>query len=174
MKDPTAKPVTCRLGPTSPRLVGYRRGVWAIVDCRNHVLMLVTRGGLEAGDGMTVPGLARFFHALPVPGQLPTLGQCASAWNAWAPAAAKNALVADHALAAVLRASMETAGYHTPPITGPQCWINIVLPGQQSARIMGFWINRTVHHWTGIISKQFLSTSRAQFGLSDTGKLRQL
>jgi hypothetical protein len=160
-------------------LVGFKIGVWAIVDCTNGVLTQITKRGHEPQDGATFPGLERFFSRslskLPSPGPNPTNAQCAKAWNMSTPVSSRHALVQLHPLAAEVVVSVE----QFPPqknVTpkGPMCWVSITLPGGQSARIQAVWKNGTATNWKGIIAARFLSTSRAQFAVTSTGSLRPL
>lgn len=127
------------------------------------ILALVTAGGASAspplaatpGVGTTssgaVPGLVPFGpgqHLLvAVPGPAPTFGQCASAWNATAPAATRQWITARHLTGVYI--AVEEQGNRSGTRFGPICNVAFYLGHGQMLGIYAPWKDSTTPLWQG-------------------------
>jgi hypothetical protein len=177
-------PLICSRTSASPSVVGLKVGETVMMACDKGVLARIAKARPAAlGPTTSIAGLPNSFApGAPAPGPFPARGQCAAAWNATAPVAARQAIGALSPLGA--QVSVGTASRVSPPPNiqtlsrGPVCAISFVLPGQtaRTASVTSFWKHGKPEGWAGYIdqsgSRLFLSTDETGFTVSASGILR--
>jgi hypothetical protein len=190
-------PTSCTRTSSSPALTGFKVGENVTIECKQGILVTVA-AGLGRPRGFTPPpfgswpdlpsagavaGLPdNFGDAVPASGPYPTTSQCASAWNATAPAASRQAIGAQHPLAANVTSNwiadyatkttklsngVSVTGSGGPLIAkGRECLISFWLPGARTATIRSLWKDGKAQDWNGYVSGlgRYIDTNQ-QLGL---------
>src|SRR5262249_14255588 len=158
---------------------GFKVGDLVMIDCDQGILARIAKAAsTRGGPATSIVGLPnRFAVGSPAPGPAPTKAQCAAAWNATAPLAARQAIRALSPLGALIsRGSADRVSPVTQTTTqGPFCQISFVLPGQsaRTATVTSFWKHGEPEGWTGFIAhtgaRFFLTADETEFTVSTTG-----
>ncbi len=174
-------PLTCAREPVSPSIGGFEVGDMVMIDCDQGVLARIAKAVRSTfGPTRSITGLPnRFARGAPVSGPSPTKQQCASAWNATAPVAARQAIAALSPLGAQVawgRADRDSPTGQAMS-EGPFCQISFVLPGRSAriATVTSFWKRGEPEGWAGFIDQTgarfFLTADETEFSVSATGTL---
>jgi hypothetical protein len=175
-------PLTCARTSVSPSVGAFKVGDLVMIDCDQGVLARIAEAAKPTAPNPTtsIMGLPnRFATGEPVSGPSLTKAQCASGWNATAPAAARQAIAALSPLGAQVSWGTTTrdSSAGQPMREGPFCQISFVLPGHsaRTATVTSFWKHGKPEGWAGFIDRTgasfFLSADETEFSVSATGTL---